>query len=102
MPRIRGAGAIARRLSAVPVRVEFVAPQLSLGDLHEVITAALTDFRGQVVLVNLWATWCPPCKSEMPVYQEFFDAHREAGFAVVAINDGEAPGAFGASSMTAA
>ena len=78
-------------LSAVPVRVEFEAPQLSLSDLHQ-NTSSLIDFRGQVVLVNLWATWCPPCEFEMPIYQEFFDEHRGAGFAVVAINDGEAPG----------
>lgn len=81
-------------LVAVPARVEFPAPQLQLRDLlgHP---AALSDFRGHVVLVNLWATWCPPCKSEMPALQEYFDEHRSAGFTVVAINDGEAPGAVG-------
>ena len=46
----------------------------------------------QVVLVNLWATWCPPCKAEMPAYQEFYDEHGATGLTVIAINDGEAPG----------
>lgn len=52
-------------------------------------TVRLTDFRGQVVLVNTWATWCPPCRSEMPGINAYYQAHRSAGFVVLAINAGE-------------
>ena len=75
-------------LSTVPVQVNFPAPELRLtdtqGDSH-----ALADYQGQVVLVNLWATWCPPCKEEMPTLQTFYDKHRKNGFVIIAINDGD-------------
>ena len=45
----------------VPVEVDYDAPQLTLSDL-EGVEHSLTDYQGQIVLVNLWATWCPPCK----------------------------------------
>jgi len=41
------------------------------------------------VLVNLWATWCPPCKEEMPALETFYNKHKQQGFVVVAINDGD-------------
>lgn len=72
----------------VPVKVNYAAPELSLTDTQG-IARSLTDYQGQVVLVNLWATWCPPCKDEMPALQTFYDRHREQGFVVLAINDGD-------------
>ena len=74
--------------STVPVRVSFPAPDLRLTDTGG-ISRSLADFRGQVVLVNLWATWCPPCKEEMPALQSFYKEHRDQGFVVIAINDGD-------------
>jgi peroxiredoxin len=75
-------------LSTVPVRVNFPAPELTLtdtqGDSH-----TLADYEGQVVLVNLWATWCPPCKEEMPTLQAFYDKHQKNGFVIIAVNDGD-------------
>lgn len=50
---------------------------------------ALSDYRGQVILVNTWATWCQPCKAEMPAIQEFYQAHQNDGFVVLAINSQE-------------
>jgi peroxiredoxin len=73
---------------AVPVAVNFPAPEISLTDLDGQ-PVSLADYAGQVVLVNNWATWCPPCKAEMPTLQAFFDDHREAGFALVAIDAAE-------------
>ena len=60
-------------------------PQLSLKDLagHEV---NLTDFKGKVVLVNFWATWCAPCIEEMPSMQRLRDKLGLAGFEVLAVN----------------
>jgi len=44
----------------------------------------LTDLRGQVVLVNFWATWCPYCRHEMPAMQSFHDDYRHCGFEIIA------------------
>ena len=75
-------------LSAVPIKVNFSAPELSLSDTAG-NSSALEDYRGQVVLVNLWATWCPPCKEEMPALESFYRQHKDDGFVIVAINDGD-------------
>ncbi|MFO3796841.1 MAG: TlpA family protein disulfide reductase [Anaerolineales bacterium] len=77
-----------REVSAMPARVEFAAPSLTLSDLKGQ-SHSLSDYQGQVVLVNLWATWCPPCKAEMPTLNAYYQAHREKGFALIAINAGD-------------
>ena len=74
--------------STVPVKVKFPAPELTLSDIRGVFHS-LADYRGQVVLVNLWATWCPPCKEEMPTLQAFYNKYQEEGFVIIAINDGD-------------
>lgn len=74
--------------SAVPVKVEFNAPVLTLSDIHSE-KHSLADYRGQVVLVNLWATWCPPCKAEMPILQDYYTKYQKDGFTIVAIEDGD-------------
>jgi thiol-disulfide isomerase/thioredoxin len=76
------------KLNAVPVEVNFPAPDLALTDL-EGRNSSLAALRGQVVLVNLWATWCPPCKAEMPALESFYRKYRDDGFRVVAVNDGD-------------
>lgn len=75
-------------LSTVPVQVNFPSPELTLTDIQGV-TRSLSDYQGQVVLVNLWATWCPPCKAEMPTLQAYHDRYSDKGFTVIAINDGD-------------
>jgi cytochrome c biogenesis protein CcmG/thiol:disulfide interchange protein DsbE len=82
---------LSSEFTAMPAQVSFPAPVLRLHDLHG-REHALADFRGQVVLVNLWATWCPPCTAEMPNLQSFYERHQADGFTVVAINDGEPAG----------
>ncbi|HKY55229.1 MAG TPA: TlpA disulfide reductase family protein [Anaerolineales bacterium] len=74
--------------STVPVKVNYSAPELTLTDTDG-ISRSLAYYRGQVVLVNLWATWCIPCTKEMPTLQSFYDKYKDNGFAVIAINDGE-------------
>jgi peroxiredoxin len=68
--------------------VNYPAPQLALKDV-EGTSRSLTDYRGQVVLINLWATWCIPCAKEMPTLQSFYNEHKDNGFVIIAINDGE-------------
>ena len=75
-------------LSAVPAPVDYAAPELTLTDLQGE-THSLADHHGQVVLVNIWATWCPPCKDEMPALQAFYNKYNQNGFTILAINDGE-------------
>ncbi|MDO8754736.1 MAG: TlpA disulfide reductase family protein [Anaerolineales bacterium] len=74
--------------SAVPAKVDFSAPELTLEDLSG-NPVTLGDYRGSVVLVNLWATWCPPCREEMPTLQAFYEKYESRGFVLIAINQEE-------------
>jgi thiol-disulfide isomerase/thioredoxin len=64
------------------------APDFSLpdmdGELH-----TLQDYRGKVVLINFWATWCPPCRREMPALERLYSKLGGEAFAVLAINQWE-------------
>jgi thiol-disulfide isomerase/thioredoxin len=51
----------------------------------------LSAFAGKFLVVNFWATWCEPCKEEMPAMERLYRAHRDAGFELVAISVGEEP-----------
>jgi cytochrome c biogenesis protein CcmG/thiol:disulfide interchange protein DsbE len=86
--RERPAAASADGPSVVPASVDFAAPALSLPNTSG-NTESLTDYRGRVVLVNNWATWCPPCKAEMPTLQAYFEAHQSEGLTVIGIEAGE-------------
>jgi thiol-disulfide isomerase/thioredoxin len=50
---------------------------------------SLAQYRGNVVLVNLWATWCPPCREEMPALERLYRVHAAQGFIVLGIDQGE-------------
>lgn len=65
-----------------------VAPEFRLRGIDGA-EHALSELRGQVVLINFWATWCGPCRNEMPAIQATYDAHAGEGFVVWGINDGE-------------
>ena len=47
---------------------------------------SLQDYRGKVVLVNFWATWCPPCRAEIPDIEAAFEARQDDGFIVLGVN----------------
>ena len=49
----------------------------------------LASYRGKVIVMNLWATWCPPCRSEMPDFEKLYDTYRGQGLVVIGINQGE-------------
>jgi thiol-disulfide isomerase/thioredoxin len=83
-----GNPALAQELSTMPAEVNYPAPQLALENIKGK-TESLADFRDKVVLVNNWATWCPPCKAEMPTLVAFYNDHIEDGLMIVAIEAGE-------------
>jgi len=59
-------------------------PDFTVKDLHgQTISSA--DLRGKVVLIDFWATWCQPCKKEMPGYQRLLDRYGSRGFAVLGL-----------------
>ena len=66
----------------------YLAPDFELLDLDGNINR-LSDFRGNIVLINFWATWCGPCRKEMSTFQAQFEDTAGEGFAVLAVNDDE-------------
>ncbi len=63
----------------------FAAPDFTLETLNGQ-TVSLSGLRGQAVLINFWATWCPPCRAEMPAIQQVYDRYHDQGFTVLAVN----------------
>jgi peroxiredoxin len=59
---------------------DFTLPLVGGGEVK------LSDLRGKVVLVNFWATWCPPCKAEMPSMERLYAQIKNRGFELLAIN----------------
>lgn len=71
--------------SRVPV-VGTPAEDFHLVDLNGK-TQSLSEYRGKVVLLNFWATWCKPCTKEMPAMQACYDKLRDKGFVVLGVNE---------------
>ncbi len=64
------------------------APPLELKDLNDQ-RYRLSDYHGHVLLVNFWATWCPPCRKEMPSMQRAWEVLKKEGIQFLAVNVGE-------------
>jgi peroxiredoxin len=66
-----------RKLTPAP---DFTVPRLGSGSLR------LKELRGQVLFLNFWATWCPPCKEEMPSMDRLYKRYKDHGFTIAAIS----------------
>lgn len=88
LPKPEAAAGSGSGYSSIPMEVNYPSPELSLTDLQG-LPVSLEDHLGEVVLVNNWATWCPPCKAEMPALQTFFDRHKNQDFTIIAIEAGD-------------
>src|SRR6187402_2486685 len=75
---------LAGRASAVQPKVGQPAPNFTLKMVDGKIVT-LSDLRGQVVLLNFWATWCVPCKAELPTLDAFYRAVADHGMRVFAV-----------------
>ncbi len=66
------------------------APVFALRD-DRGLPVSLADYRGRVVVMNLWASWCPPCRAEMPDLQRLAALYAGRDIAIVGVNEGESP-----------
>jgi thiol-disulfide isomerase/thioredoxin len=73
-----------------PLEPPLAAPDFVLPDMDDE-PHALQDYRGKVVLLNFWATWCPPCRREMPALEQLYQQLGEQGLVVLAVNQWEDP-----------
>jgi cytochrome c biogenesis protein CcmG/thiol:disulfide interchange protein DsbE len=74
--------------SVIPSKVDFPAPELVLNDLLGG-KINISEYRDQIVMINNWATWCPPCKAEMPTLAKYYQLHKEQGFVLFGIEAGD-------------
>lgn len=63
----------------------FFAPDFELESVDGEIYR-LHQLRGQPVIINLWASWCPPCKAEMPALQRVYESYRSSGLIILGVN----------------
>jgi len=63
----------------------FLAPDFALKSLDGE-TVRLSEFRGKAIILNFWASWCPPCREEMPALQRVSQAYQSRGVEVIAVN----------------
>jgi peroxiredoxin len=66
-------------------QVNFLAPDFTTKTINGE-TVKLSDLRGKIVLVNIWASWCPPCRAEMPAIEHTYQEYKDKGFVVLAVD----------------
>ena len=92
---VRRLGVIASMLLAVPLAASSglngtAAPDFQLQSFSG-STVSLSQHKGDVVMINFWATWCGPCRQEMPILDELYARYQRAGFQLLGINIDDEP-----------
>ncbi len=78
--------AVGAPLSSSPSpREGFLAPDFTL-DTLDGTKVTLSDLRGKIVVINLWATWCPPCRAETPALENAYVQYKDSGVVVLGLN----------------
>lgn len=85
---LSGNGQDSGEFENVPVEVSYPAPEINLIDLQG-NSVSLEDHLGKTVMVNNWATWCPPCKAEMPDLESYYQSHKDENFILIGIEAGD-------------
>lgn len=88
IPKVQADMAALSGPNLTPQSISGPAIDIELTDLNG-LPVKLSDYKGNVILYNAWATWCPPCKEEMPILAEYYLEHADEGFVIVAISDAE-------------
>jgi thiol-disulfide isomerase/thioredoxin len=86
--KVLSIGGVSSDISVVPSVVSFPAPEITLIDLKGK-KVSISDYNQKIVMINNWATWCPPCKAEMPVLLKYYKEHIDQGFLLVGIEAGD-------------
>ena len=74
--------------SLTPIKTTVKAPELRLKNLDDEVVN-INDLKGKVVVVNFWATWCPPCRREMASLEKLYQATKNKNVEILAVNIGE-------------
>jgi thiol-disulfide isomerase/thioredoxin len=86
------AGAVATgwrvlRSELVPVGIGVKAPGFAVNTIDSIpVRKTLADYRGKVLMINIWATWCAPCRVEMPSIEKLHEAYEDKGLKILAIS----------------
>lgn len=78
--------AVGAPLSSTPSpREGFLAPDFTLDTLDGNIVT-LSELRGKIVVVNIWATWCPPCRAETPALEKSYEQYKDSGVVILGVD----------------
>lgn len=83
-----GFGLVSKSEDALAVGEQL--PETALPTLDGAENGSIADYRGKWVLVNVWASWCDPCREEAPALQRFYERHRGAGFELLGVDTQDA------------